>query len=175
MANSSTVPLNEISRDCIDVWVAFYRSLKNKTLVELRACSIAKMGELLTDPIFAIGLVRMKDALEDFFSWVDLLADWHEELHQSQLCHLGDLHTFLTQTSHLRARDQARLEAFHRELVESECLLWSYKETPLSYAAFYTVASRRHLQECIVYALQEPQDLMAAEIHHLEEAIDQAE
>ncbi|GAA0139852.1 hypothetical protein LIER_01319 [Lithospermum erythrorhizon] len=118
----------------MDAWLALFRSMKDKTLVELRACSVPKMGELLTQPIFATGLVRMKAALEGFFSWVELLADWHEELHQSQLRHLGDLLTALTQTSHLRARDQVRLEAFGRELTESKRLLRSYRETPPSYA-----------------------------------------
>ncbi|GAA0149940.1 hypothetical protein LIER_08991 [Lithospermum erythrorhizon] len=135
------------------VWVAFFHSLNDKNLVELRACLVAKMGELLIDPIFATRLVKLKAALKDFFSWVDLQADWHEELHQSQLRHLGDLRIALTQTSHLRARDQARLEAFGRELAESERLLRSYRETPPSYAAFCAAESRRHLQESIVYTL----------------------
>ncbi|GAA0184105.1 hypothetical protein LIER_31404 [Lithospermum erythrorhizon] len=77
------------------------------------------MSELLTDPTFSTWIVRIKAALEDFFSW----------------------------TSHLHARDQARLEAFGRKLVESEILSWSYKETTLSYPAFCTAASHRRLQE----------------------------
>ncbi|GAA0184530.1 hypothetical protein LIER_31818 [Lithospermum erythrorhizon] len=123
------IPLSEISRDCIDAWVALYHSLKNKTLVEQRACSVANMDELLTGPTFAAGLVRMRAALEDFFLWVDLLADSTPPP----------------------------------------------GETPPSNARFYTVVSHRHLQESIVYALQEHQDLMAVKIHRLAEAIDQAE
>ncbi|GAA0187610.1 hypothetical protein LIER_34898 [Lithospermum erythrorhizon] len=120
-------------------------------LVELRACLVAKMGELLTDPVFATWLARMKTALEDFFTWVDLLA-------------------FFTWVD----LDHARLEAFNRELAESEHLLRRYRETPPSYAMFCPAASCRRLQESIVYALQKRQHLMADEIHHLEEAIDQA-
>ncbi|GAA0165137.1 hypothetical protein LIER_20614 [Lithospermum erythrorhizon] len=125
------ISLSEISRDCMDAWVVLCRSLKDKIVVKLRACSVAKMGEILTNPIFAIGLVLMKATLEDFFSW----------------------------TSHLRARDQARLEAFGSKLVESERLLRSYREMPPSYAAYCATASHRHLQESVIYSLQERQDL----------------
>ncbi|GAA0156580.1 hypothetical protein LIER_14048 [Lithospermum erythrorhizon] len=110
------------------------------------------MGVLLTDPIFATRLVRMKAALEDFFSWVDLLADWHEELHQSHLCHLGDLRTTLTQTEYLHARDQARLESFSCKVTGNERLMRSYRNTPPSYDAFCVAVG--YLQESIVHALK---------------------
>ncbi|GAA0164045.1 hypothetical protein LIER_19771 [Lithospermum erythrorhizon] len=133
------------------------------------------MGELLTDPVFATGLVLMKAALEDFFSWVDLLADWHEELHQSHLHHIGDLRTILTQNGYLCANDQMRLESFSRELVGNESLMRSYKDTSSSYASLCVAASRRHLQESIVYALQLRQGHLAVEIRHLEKPIDRDE
>ncbi|GAA0183588.1 hypothetical protein LIER_30971 [Lithospermum erythrorhizon] len=86
-----------------------------------------------------------------------------------------DLCTPLTQTDYLRARDQARLEDFSRELVENERLMQAYRITPPSPTPFFIATNRRHLQKSIVYALQLHQDHMAAEVHHLEEAIDPAE
>ncbi|GAA0187306.1 hypothetical protein LIER_34594 [Lithospermum erythrorhizon] len=133
------------------------------------------MVELLTDPIFTTELIHMKATLEDFFSWVDLLADWHEELHQSHLRHLGDLRITLTQTNYLLARDQARLESISCELTGNEHMMQSYMNTPPSYVAFYVVAGRRHLQESIVHALQLRQGHMAVEVRHLDKAIDWAE
>ncbi|GAA0151370.1 hypothetical protein LIER_37277 [Lithospermum erythrorhizon] len=153
MAGLPVASSHGISRDCMNPWVALCRSLRSKNLVELRACSVAKMDELLTNPIFTTGLVLMKAALEDFFSWVDLLADWHEELHQSHLRHLGDLRTILTRADYMYARDRMRLESFSRDLVESEHLTQSCKDTSSSYASLCVVASRRHLQESIIHAM----------------------
>ncbi|GAA0163574.1 hypothetical protein LIER_19404 [Lithospermum erythrorhizon] len=130
------------------------------------------MGELLTDHIFGTGLACMKTALEDFFSWVDLLVDWHKEPHQSPLHHLGNLRRILSQTNDFHSRDQERLEASSLELAESEHLLRRYRGTPPSFVTFCAATSRRHLQESIVHTLQKRQHFMADEIQHLEEAID---
>ncbi|GAA0168534.1 hypothetical protein LIER_23231 [Lithospermum erythrorhizon] len=107
------------------------------------------MGKLLTDPIFPTWLVHMKAALEDSFSWVDLLADWHGELHQTHVRHLSGL--------------------------RNERLARSYRDTTPSYAAFYVSTSLRHLQESIVHALQFRHGHMAVEVCYLEKVIDQAE
>ncbi|GAA0183825.1 hypothetical protein LIER_42468 [Lithospermum erythrorhizon] len=174
MATQSTIPkYAPLSDSCMDAWVTLFRSLRGKTLLELRTCSVAKMGELLIYHVFGTRLFRMKTALEDFFSWVNLLTDWHEEMHLSQIRHLTDLHSILSQTNHLRARDHERLEAFSRDLAESEHLMRLFREAPLSYVVSCVAASRRHLQESIAHTLQERQCLMTNEIHHLEEPIDQ--
>ncbi|GAA0162578.1 hypothetical protein LIER_18640 [Lithospermum erythrorhizon] len=139
-------PLSEISRDCMDAWVALCHSLRGKTFGGAEGMLSGQGRRTAYRSCFWYWLARMKTAFEDFFSWVDLLADW----------------------------DHGRLEAFSLELIESEQLLRRYREAPPSYATFCVVASRHHLQGSIVHTLQERQHLMSNEIHHLEEAIHQA-